>query len=472
MSNPQFAYYPLTPFDLINDTVGHTLGWLVEGILDKEKLDSALQRLTEKWPLLAGRLERQVGSVGRSYQIKVPLGSLEEGYPSYILTSKNSDAPISNFVKLPLPDMSDGLPASLFKSPTAPTDPQLWAQQDIPLTHWHLTYFRQLGEEYTCISLTFSHAIFDGMGILSVIHALEAETQGRPWPVTPPPLIPGNNNNALQTVVDSVEEDRGAPGRLNYHHVNIVGVWYIFITILSWYLWEGMWHKAHSRIIILPVKACEKLVLDARQAIALDGKEDVRLSTGDVLAAWLFKTVYSTDSNPARLVGLTNLMSLRNMFKLSNYSHNCYIPLPYPIFSVAELQDISIHALAYRLSIARASACVEHAMIAYNRFRKAANFSDIKAKCVILPFDIRANENLGITNMTNGRIVNIDWTGLGGGKTIVRYKSTIRSSSAPFSNWITIAGRLGDGRIMLDVVLNTSKLKALENEVRKVCISA
>ncbi|KAF8907693.1 hypothetical protein CPB84DRAFT_1813506 [Gymnopilus junonius] len=465
MPDPQFAYYPLTHFDLIQDNAGHSVGWLVEGILDKKKLESALQRLTIKWPMLAGRLERQ----GRSYRIKVPLGSLEDGYPPFILTSKDSDVPINNFVKLPLPDISDSLPASLFRSTTAPTAPQMWFQQDIPLTYWHLTYFRHPGYEYTGIGLTFSHAVFDGMGIASVIHALEAEIQGRPWPVTPVHLVPGDNENALQTTLDSMEENMGAPGRAEYHYVDIVGVWYA-LTYVLWYIWQTIWHKAHSRIVMLPVEACEKLVSDTRQAIALQGKEDVRLSTGDVLAAWLLKTVYSADSNSGRRVSLVNQMSLRNVFKLRNYSHNCFIPLPYPIFTIAELQNISINDLARRLSIAKVSASVEHAMIAYNRLRNFSNLSDRDAKCAILPIDIRADETLTMTNMMNGHIANIDWTGLGGGKTIFRYKSNLTSFSFLFSNLITIVGRLDDGRIALEVILNKRRMKALEDEIRKLSI--
>jgi len=60
-SELQFAYYPLH-FDFVKSTFGHTLGWLVEGILDKEKLDSALRKIVEKWPILAGRVDRQVRS--------------------------------------------------------------------------------------------------------------------------------------------------------------------------------------------------------------------------------------------------------------------------------------------------------------------------------------------------------------------------------------------------------------------------
>ena len=32
-------------------------GWLIEGLLDVQKLRAALDRLVSKWPMLAGRLE-------------------------------------------------------------------------------------------------------------------------------------------------------------------------------------------------------------------------------------------------------------------------------------------------------------------------------------------------------------------------------------------------------------------------------
>ena len=32
-------------------------GWLIEGLLDVQKLKAALDRLVSKWPMLAGRLE-------------------------------------------------------------------------------------------------------------------------------------------------------------------------------------------------------------------------------------------------------------------------------------------------------------------------------------------------------------------------------------------------------------------------------
>ena len=216
----------------------------------------------------------------------MPLGKLEEGYLPFVLTSSDSDLPISHFVELPLASISNNLPASLFKSPLAPASPSHWFQRNLPFTYWHLTHFRQPGKEYTCLGLTFSHMIFDGMGIASVIHAVEAETLGRPW-TPPPPMLPIEYDNAFQTALDAKEKE--AAGTLpEYHFMENVNAWYTLCKGL-WYFWQRIWHKAQSRLIIVPSRVCDLLVRDAREAIAKECKDDVRISTGDVLAAWLLK---------------------------------------------------------------------------------------------------------------------------------------------------------------------------------------
>jgi len=65
---------------------------------------------------------------------------------------------------------------------------------------------------------------------------------------------------------------------------SIIGLWFI-VTFLWWNFWQKVWHKAQSRIILMPPQAYEKLVRDAREAMKREGKTDVRFSTGDVIAA-------------------------------------------------------------------------------------------------------------------------------------------------------------------------------------------
>ena len=52
-----WAVYPLTRFDSMYHKADIVAGWLIEGLLDVQKLRAALDRLVSKWPMLAGRLE-------------------------------------------------------------------------------------------------------------------------------------------------------------------------------------------------------------------------------------------------------------------------------------------------------------------------------------------------------------------------------------------------------------------------------
>ena len=56
-TSTSWAVYPLTRFDSKHGRVDIVAGWLIEGLLDAEKLRAALDRLVSKWPMLAGRLE-------------------------------------------------------------------------------------------------------------------------------------------------------------------------------------------------------------------------------------------------------------------------------------------------------------------------------------------------------------------------------------------------------------------------------
>jgi hypothetical protein len=61
----EFAIYPLTVFDKLTSPSSFVTGWLVEGSIDKETLVGPLTRLTDKWRMLAGRLE----SVKKRHQV-------------------------------------------------------------------------------------------------------------------------------------------------------------------------------------------------------------------------------------------------------------------------------------------------------------------------------------------------------------------------------------------------------------------
>lgn len=54
------AFFPLTVFDRVFERSAFVTGWLVEGIIDVDVVASGLRRVTDKWRMLAGRLESTV----------------------------------------------------------------------------------------------------------------------------------------------------------------------------------------------------------------------------------------------------------------------------------------------------------------------------------------------------------------------------------------------------------------------------
>jgi hypothetical protein len=64
----------------------------------------------------------------------------------------------------------------------------------------------------------------------------------------------------------------------------------------------------------------------------------------------------------------------------------------------------------------------------------------------VMPYDIRADETIVVSNMSIARIVDINETGLGGKRTVCRCK-TLNESPLLISNLVTITGWLGDGHM-------------------------
>lgn len=51
-----YALLPLTVFDKLFERTTFVTGWLLEGKIDADALASALDNVTRKWRMLAGRL--------------------------------------------------------------------------------------------------------------------------------------------------------------------------------------------------------------------------------------------------------------------------------------------------------------------------------------------------------------------------------------------------------------------------------
>ncbi|KAF8956572.1 hypothetical protein BDZ97DRAFT_1925372 [Flammula alnicola] len=459
------AICPLTLFDGMYGEVGIAMGWLVEGRIDMKKIEVALDRVISKWPLLGGRLEQERNGL---FHLRIPLGPYPDGYKPYIITTRTSKLSLSHYVPLPLPVASDVLPPSIFMDKQTPKSTREWVSRNAPLTYWHATYFEKgdNGSDYSCIGVAFAHSVFDGIGIANVVHAVEAELLGKGWNVPPRPLS-GVQQNTLDVLLsNAVKEQEQGKRRVitDYYAGSLASVWYI-ITFLLWHFWQEKWHNTRSRLILIPKEAYTKMTDDARKAVELEGKVDARLSTGDVLAAFLFKSAFSDGTAPRKRIHVSNLASVRRFFdgQLNDYPHNCIVPMTYPVLTVAEVTTLPLPSLAYRFAQSRKSLSEEDAVEFYKVLRRAVGTSKTAT-----PYDIRADENIMMSNVIIARIVDIDWSGADAGRTVCRYKTILNSSRINFTNVVTIAGKLADGTLVVDVVFNEKRVRVLEDEVEKL----
>lgn len=152
---------------------------------------------------------------------------------------------------------------------------------------------------------------------------------------------------------------------------------------------------------------------------------------------------------------------------LRRYPHNCFLPIPYPITTVKDLQSTPLHVLARSFATARESLSPAHPVSLYHKC-----LTKNKKVIATIPFNFDADETFYVTNVSIARIVNINWTGIGGKTTICRYRSVLIDSPMMMTNLVTVAGRTHDEAMVLDVVLADKRLARLEAEVQELIRSS
>ena len=176
--------------------------------------------------------------------------------------------------------------------------------------------------------------------------------------------------------------------------------------------------------------------------------------------------MYSDNTSKSKKVQLSNQASFRKFFPqdLIHYAHNCFVPLPTPLLSVEEIRSTPVHKLAYNFAIARGSLSISEPVSVYRDIFPAYKPSNTKA---ILHSDRLSDEAVFITNISSSRTVDIDWTTVGGGKTIGAYMVVV-AYPLFVSNVVCITGRLADGSTLLNVVLNREKMRVISEEVQRI----
>ncbi|KAL0058583.1 hypothetical protein AAF712_010459 [Marasmius tenuissimus] len=462
-----FAFYPLTAFDRTFERSTFVTGWLVEGRLDEQAIASAIGKVTEKWRMLAGRLHSRVEHGKTSWLLKIPLGEIPSTYKTYSLTTSLSEFPLPHYLDLPLKGVNPSLPHSLFLHPETPRNYATWESKDSPLTCWHFTHFPldpQTRKEYTALGFARSHGIFDGVGAAQVVRAVIAELSGHGRGWNPPPLPnPGLNVNPVKTVLDDLgNRDSGGENSPFYSVLGVAGA----IGMLAWHIRERLWRKADPHTVIVPNGAVTWLVQGVREQLR-NLEVTIEVSTGDVLTSWLMKTVYSSGTDEYTTVHCSNIASFRSILtpdsddqSIINYPHNAWTPLPYPVYSVEDINNLSLHELTRRFAESRHSFSASHVVSAYQTLVKHP---------LAMPAHGTADESFLVSNVSASRILEADWSSAGSEGTICGYRYTLTPSAFLVTNSAYISGRLpSDGSHLIEITLNATRTKLLEVEVERI----
>ncbi|KAG5635850.1 hypothetical protein H0H81_009879 [Sphagnurus paluster] len=464
------AIYPLSLFDRLFDRTTFLTGWLVEGTIDSDALAVALANVTKKWRLLSGRLESMPNEDGETeWRIRVPLGEIPEDYETFSLTISSSENSLSHYVSLPLAPVSNSLPHTLFISPSTPRQFSAWQSTKQPITCWHITYLAadpSDGRKHTCIGFARSHGIFDGVGAGAIVRALVSEMRGEDWTAPAPPSSGFNDNPVRRALAAGVKAqiEQGEPDPENYSGFVNLGVSGV-VKQMAWHMRERYWYGADRRVLLLPKDALAFLVNGVRAELQ-EEDESIEASTGDIIVAWILKTIYASGTSAKTITQCMNLASFRSLLStddpsITQYAHNAFVPLPYPKMTVGELQAQSLPALVRTLVSARASLALPHVFASYRAAESITAF----------PANPNAHETLVISNVSASRILEADWSLVGAGRTICGYRYQVTPNELVMTNGVYIAGRLDDGTVVLDVSINKKRVDLLAQAVLALAAS-
>ncbi|KAG6861375.1 hypothetical protein C0995_000781 [Termitomyces sp. Mi166 len=468
LSPEAYASFPLTLFDRLFERTTFLTGWLVEGKIDTDALEVALAGVTKKWRVLAGRLQSiQDENDVTQWRIKVPLGEIPDDYETFALTISTGEHPLPHYVTSPIPLISQALPHALFIHPSTPRQYTLWESKSHPLTCWHVTHLpadpSTGGKQHTCIGFARSHGIFDGVGAAAIMRALVSEMRGEDWTAPPLPKS-GFSDNPLQRALDAriqAHESQGSVKPENYHGFVNLGVTGA-VKQIGWHIRERWWKGADRRILLLPKDVLLFLTNTVRSEISRssDGSSTIQVTTGDILVAWVLKTMYSQGTSPKSVIQCSNLASFRGLLaeddpSILQYIHNVFVPLPYPSMTVAQLKSYPLHELSSILAASRNALAIPHLISSHDALTSITAF----------PANPKANENVVVSNVSASRILESDWSAIGAIRTVCGYRYQLTPNEALMTNTVYIAGRLDDGSVVLDVSLSKERIDLLVKEV-------
>jgi hypothetical protein len=219
------------------------------------------------------------------WYILIPQGPVE-GVKTHKFTMSKLDKPLEYEYPDPSPTICGVVPRAAFtyfSDPAGtPSANKSYATGNLPLVSVHVTILTNA----TCIGLTLPHGVFDAKGAGEILHAIDAELNGKPW--TPPPF---SAKNVLLEMLKELQTSTMEESPMMVHtrrefggttFINMGG----FVASLAW---EYMWHGVETRAVVLGQDMVDKIVKKVKKQVLDESGGREWVSTGDILTAWFLK---------------------------------------------------------------------------------------------------------------------------------------------------------------------------------------
>lgn len=180
-----------------------------------------------------------------------------------------------------------------------------WISSDQPVLCVHVGSFN----DATLLTISFSHAVFDAIGLSVFLKAWLCVLDDREDDL--PPFV-GYHVDPIASIVDKVQPER------HVLYDKVLSKWGSLVFFGSLLLDFLQYPKQETRTILLPGKFVKCLHAEAMDDLRRSGdiKDTPFLSEGDVLFAWWAKiTCAAQDIRPTRPLRLGNFFTIRGMFK-------------------------------------------------------------------------------------------------------------------------------------------------------------
>ncbi|KAK4705055.1 hypothetical protein P7C70_g1152, partial [Phenoliferia sp. Uapishka_3] len=341
---------PLSFLDTGSSSLSLTFAFILDSLnYNTSKLDLAVGRVCQKWRLVAGRLE--FDAQAKAWGVRVPISeTLPKSYKTHTFTTSSLPplAPVDVFTDATAEVVSR--PAmSTFRGPYTPAGSSAYEKYDLPFLSIHCS---SDSATRTHIGITAPHVVFDGIGLGMIWKAISAELSGASWEA--PTLYTENLllkalAHAPSTQAGTTTDDSDPPFR-DWTSPTVGAV----VKMLGSMAYEYLWKKAEIREMRIGKDVADHIVSRVKADVATASGGEEFVSTADVLAGFFIKNAYNGERS-RNLVSVNLMCSLSSLFPtipgypdgaLNSFCHNSFAPSPLPLFSVPELQAMTVGDLA------------------------------------------------------------------------------------------------------------------------------